>query len=325
VSSYRILSIDGGGIRGIIPAIWLSRLQKDLDKPLKEYFDLIVGTSTGAIIAASVALGKDIEQCVKLYEDHGTRIFPRRTVESIGWGLPIKIQNLLFGPAYDEEPLGTALRELFAADTKLQAAKRRLLIPCYDAFNRQMFLMKSYEDDSSEIPVWEACKSSCSAPSYFPAHVLDHGGAKRPLVDGGVLANNPSMLAVAEALQISRKKGIRDFQKDAHFSMISLGTGNLVRKITIDEAKIWGAIQWLRPIIDVLFDASAEVAHHCARQIISPGNYERLQVELHGANDDMDDASESNVNALKALAISALEKDGSKEVYDNIRKLVVAR
>lgn len=317
---FRVLAIDGGGIRGVIPATWLGRIAAHLSTPIVDKIDLIVGTSTGSILASAVALGKDIAECSCLYEQFGSTIFPRRFLEKNGW---LNFGRVI-GPEYADHPLEVALQRFFSIGTTLEECKKPTVIVSYDVLRRTMFLLKSYDPSTSGIPVWEACKASSSAPTYFPAHILTHQDMERPLIDGGVFANNPSILALSEAIRLQGKTSIRDLQQDTRIVMISLGTGSLQRRISIVQAREWGAIAWLKPILDVMFDSSSEHSHFCAHHILTGENYVRVQVDLDDVNDDMDDASEENINALKNLAEAHFDSVDGQAKLDRIIGLLEA-
>ncbi|HXA25288.1 MAG TPA: patatin-like phospholipase family protein [Acetobacteraceae bacterium] len=315
MSTFRILAIDGGGIRGVIPAIFLAKIAAHLGGgPLSSHFDLIAGTSTGSLIAAAAACDENIQECVDLYRLLGPEIFPPMTVghRERKWTDIFKL-----GPSYSDKPLANALQKMFGLTRKLSDANTRLMITSYDVLNRQIYLMRSHEQATSVIPMWEACKASCSAPTYFPAHILTADGVERPLIDGGVFSNNPSTLAVSEAIRIARKDGIRDFQKENRIVLVSLGSGNLLRKISVDQARDWGPLRWIKPLIDVLLDGTAEAAHISARHIVTSANYVRWQVDLSDVNDDLDDASSENIDALQGLANAYLDCDdgAQREAY----------
>jgi patatin-like phospholipase/acyl hydrolase len=319
MEKFKILAIDGGGIRGVIPTIWVSKISDRLGgKDLHKHFDLIIGTSTGSIVAGAVAMNKDIAACLALYEGFGPKIFPRTLYDTNAWTL----WERFIRPTYSDEPLGDALKQLFAIDSKLHECKTNTAIVSYDVFNRSMFLLRSYDEVTREVPIWEACKASSSAPTYFPAHVLGAAHAERPLIDGGVIANNPSMLGVAEAIRLSECQSLREFHRQNEIVLISLGTGSLQRKIKPSDAKSWGAMHWVRPLIDVLFDGTSELSNFCAAQMISPKNYARLQVDLYGVNDDMDDASLENIDLLKTLATHYADSDDGKAKLDKVADLL---
>lgn len=320
MATFRILAIDGGGIRGIIPAVFLSKIAERLGtNRIDEKFDLIAGTSTGSLIASVAAMGADINSSIEFYKKLGPKIFPPGTTQR----RPFKWMDALsFAPAYTEENLSDSLQRLFGLTGILNDAKTRLLITSYDVFHRQIYLMKSYEGEGPSIPFWEACKASCSAPSYFPAHILKSGGITRPLIDGGVFCNNPAMMAVAEAVRIKNKESIRELQQEDKIVLISLGTGNLMRKISAEDARTWGSLRWAKPIIDVLFDGASEVAHLTARQIVTNSNYVRLQVDLSEVNEDLDDASPDNIAALFDLANTYIQSEEVSQKIDHIINLL---
>ena len=307
---FRILSIDGGGIRGIIPAVWLKHIQDELDgKPLHECFDLVVGTSTGSIVAAAVACDIDVGDAYHLYEEFGPRIFRPQDYR-------MKFANLFTAPVYRPSALAEALRSVFGT-RDLRDAKTKLCITSYDVFNRQVMLLKSYNADTEGLPIWECCKASSSAPSYFPAHLMAMKENKIPLIDGGVAANNPALIAIGEAVALLPGNHISELKRDVH--LVSLGTGSMTRRITAKDAQTWGPVHWALPIIDVLFDASSDVTDRLVDTILDSDKYVRMQIPLTDANDDLDDASEKNMDELKLLAAGYLRStEGRRAVREAI-------
>ena len=139
MSKFRILAIDGGGIRGVIPAVFLATIAQRLGgASLSEHFDLITGTSTGSIIAAAAASNEDMSECIKLYKLLGPEIFPPMTVHRRPWRWTDLFR---LEPTYDDKPLETALQKLFGLNRRLgdDHLTTKLLIPAYDVFNRQIF------------------------------------------------------------------------------------------------------------------------------------------------------------------------------------------
>ena len=185
----RVLAIDGGGIRGIYASHVLDRIQNAFGTEFHRDFDLIAGTSTGSIIAAALAFEIPISDVTKLYREQGPLIFsPRR------WSFG----GALF-PRYTSDPLRSALNDVFQ-DATLSDAKTKLIIPATDIGNGGVHVFKSAYDESfvrdRDVKVVDAVVASCSAPSYFaPARVGPY-----QLSDGGLWANNPSLVAVTEAL-----------------------------------------------------------------------------------------------------------------------------
>jgi patatin-like phospholipase/acyl hydrolase len=203
----RLLAIDGGGIRGIYAAHVLERIQEEFNLEFCRDFDLIAGTSTGSIIAAALAYDIPLAKVTNLYREQGQIIFkPRR------WSL----KGAIF-PRYASDPLRDALEDVFQ-DATLSDAKTKLVIPATDIGNGGVHVFKSNYDEGfvrdRNVKVVDAVLASCSAPSYFaPARVGPY-----QLSDGGLWANNPSLVAVTEAL--SRLGAER-----SQIRLLSVGTG----------------------------------------------------------------------------------------------------
>src|SRR5262245_3556632 len=213
---FRILSLDGGGIRGAFVAGFLANLEQKLDCRLADYFDLIAGTSTGAIIAAALALHEPASKIERFYRERGRAIFTRRApaqlggllerfksclVNRYGKKLGIDYDNLLQSK-YSADTVRSALSEVFGG-TLLGEAKTRLIIPSVDLTRGQTIVFKTphfpglYRD--RELRVVDILLASTAAPTYFPHAVIRSGSA---YVDGGLWVNNPSVAAIAEVLKI---------------------------------------------------------------------------------------------------------------------------
>lgn len=300
MKKYRILSLDGGGIRGLMTAIWLEELEARKGAPLNQHFDLVAGTSTGSILAAAIGLGIPASDIVKLYKQHGETIFPRAA--SRRWDRITRVFAEGFSaPKYSPDGLEKALKKIFKTATLDQLAKPTLIFT-YNVFAREPVVFKNYRTAFAKIPVWQAVRASCSAPTYFPAMIMKLGKANQPLVDGGVAANNPSACAVAEGIKLNAEGNPANKVDLDNFVLASFGTGSSTRPISIEEAKDWGALEWAIPIIDVLFDGSTDTSDYVAQQIIQTNNYFRFQVSLDAAYDDMDKADPVNLNALTSIA-----------------------
>lgn len=308
--SYKILSLDGGGIRGLITAIWLDKLENELGAPLNQHFDLVAGTSTGGILAAAVGLGIPARNIVDLYRKHGQTIFPRAA--SRRWDRITRVFGEGFSaPKYSPAGLESSLTRIFGDRTLGELAKPTIIFS-YNVFTREPVVFKSYKDPYRTIPVWQAVRASCSAPTYFPAMVMTVHRVNQPLIDGGVTANNPSACAIAEGIRLNDEKPASERIPLSDFVLASFGTGSSTRRITAKEAKEWGALEWVIPIIDVLFDGSTDAADYVARHIIAVDRYFRFQVELDKAYDDMDKADLVNLDALESIASSFINGTGAR-------------
>lgn len=198
----RILTIDGGGIRGTFPAAFLANLEQDLEQPIGRYFDLIAGTSTGGIIAIGLALGLRAADILRLYEEEGPAIFAQSRKGVLGW-LERHLRKgrwAFCGPKYSAEPLRHALQSVLG-DRLLGEAQTRLLIPAWHPQTQGVYVFKTahhprLRTDYRELAI-DAAMATAAAPTYFAQHVTANDVG---LVDGGLWANNPAGLAVVEAI-----------------------------------------------------------------------------------------------------------------------------
>ena len=288
----RVLSIDGGGIRGIIPAMVIAHIEKLMGKPAHELFDLMVGTSTGGILALGLAHpvpGKPAQfsarRVVRLYEEHGGKIFEYslwRKVRTVGGFLE---------EAYSHEVLEGILGEYFA-DSTLAECELPTMVTSYDIQNRRTVFLKSWRTDHGKIFCCDAARATSAAPTYFEPKPLETGDESRVLIDGGIFMNSPSVAAYAEA---------RKLFPDEPIALLSLGTGELTRPIPYEEARTWGSALWVMSLLDCMFDGVSKAADHQMRLFLGE-RYQRLQTTLDYASDDMDDASKGNIRNLKQTA-----------------------
>ncbi len=307
--TFRILCLDGGGIRGVMPARILQKVEEQLGSPLKDHFDLIAGTSTGSILAAGIALGKSPEELLNLYKDNGLTIFPYQNLYSPK-RLPLILKYGISAPKFSDEGLIAVLQEQFG-DEKLSDLtpdpegtmdSLKVLIPSYDTQSRNPVIFKSWCHDRwyADIPAWEICLCSASAPTYFPAHRIEKNGQDYSLIDGGVCANNPVSCALAEAIKLLRQSSNQSAANVIEqIKIISIGTGDPASPIPWEQVRGWGLIQWGLHIADVFMDAPPDVHRYVAEQIIgNQSNYIRLQLPLKESLLKMDDAREHNLQAL---------------------------
>jgi hypothetical protein len=291
--SIKVLSIDGGGIRGIIPAIILSEMQKRLGKDLHNAFDLIAGTSTGGIIALGIGTacnnGRPYspDELVDLYVQNGPAIF-RKSLFT-----PLKE---LFSPKYSPDALEETLARFFQ-DTEFKSALTPLLISSYDLQGQLPFFFKSHRiaaDPSWNWPVTSIARATSAAPTFFPPLHLMKGNQDYALVDGGVFVNNPAMAAYAEARAL--------YPNSAKFKVVSVGTGDRQDRIAYAAAKGWGLAGWARQILPVFMDSVSEAVDY-QLSVMPACEYHRLQVpHLQTADADMDNVTPQNLANLQEVA-----------------------
>ncbi len=294
----RILSLDGGGIRGLVTSRWLAGVDAALAAAGKPHipgaFDLVAGSSTGGLIACGLALGRSPDVLAQFYRDRRHEIFP-----GIARRLWSRATRLLSdgpsAPRYDGRGLEAVLADVFG-DARLGDCSVKTLITSYDVINRKPVIFKSFKPEHADLRVRDICRATAAAPTYFPAHPLRVEGRDCALIDGGIVANNPPACAIAEAL---RRDDNVDCTRD--LIVVSVGSGERTRTIDLRSAREWGALEWAIPIIDVLFDGNAESVDYIAQHIVGDA-YFRLQTPLTIGLDDLDDVSDTNINALEALA-----------------------
>jgi hypothetical protein len=286
----KILSIDGGGIRGIIPATILAYIEERTKRPISRMFDLIAGTSSGGVIAMALckkdAKGKPVysaRSLIDIYEKRGSEIFSKtfwKEVSSFGG---------IIDERYSHKPVEKVFKEYFGK-TKLSDSPTPLLISSYDIENRKPCFFKSWKRDTGRVLMRQAARATSAAPTYFEPACVKVGKMTLALIDGGVYINNPAMSAYAEAKKL--------FPRSKSMLLVSIGSGALCRRIPYDEAKDWGLINWARPILSIISDGVNGAVAYQLKQNLGD-NFIRLQTPLKGASDDIDDTSEKNIEGLK--------------------------
>jgi hypothetical protein len=230
---FRILSIDGGGIKGVFPAAYLAEIERRFlqGRSIADHFDMIAGTSTGGIIALALAHGMTAQQALQIYTERGDRIFP--TLK--GWRKWLRLARWWSKPKHNQEVLKAELLAVFG-DKVLDDAAKRLVIPSFEGLHGEPFIYKTphhpdYQKDRHKKFAHVALHTT-AAPSYYPA-VDDDGYV---MLDGGIWANNPVMNALVDAL------ACYDVPRE-NVRILTLGTGEAT--FTVDkQAQVGGASQW---------------------------------------------------------------------------------
>ncbi len=269
---YRILSLDGGGIRGIVSVVLMQRISEVYPSWLDKA-DLLAGTSTGGLIALGLAEGKTLDQLKSLYVEKGKIIFDD------SWLDDLKDIGKSIGSDYSIENLEKVLKEELS-NTKLKDLLKKVLIPtfCLDrnievgrekrnvrTWSPKIFHNFEGEDSDGDEYVYKAGLYTSAAPTYFES--VDS------YIDGGVFANNPSMIALAQT------QDIRSFDKAIPFeeiSLLSVGTGysgTFIKGKKLD----WGYAQWAQPLVSLMLDGVSGIADYQCSQILKEG-YKRLNI-----------------------------------------------
>lgn len=300
---FRILSLDGGGIRGVYPATILAELERKFTSPRKigEFFDLIAGTSTGGIIALGLGKGMSAVDLQDLYQVRGNEIFPEpqrslkgRVKSAFRWSRHWFLYH------YDREAIAKILAEKLG-DRLYGESLHRLCIPAFDGGNSEVFVFKTPHHPDYKIDRFEkmttVALATSAAPTYFKP--LQHGGYS--LVDGGVWANNPIMLAVIEALVCF------DISPD-QIDVLSLGCGEDPYLVSGAQRRFGGKLFWS----DAIFAAmrlQSMAATNQARLLLGPPSVVRILPQNHVPPIELDDWRRA-VDNLPSDAVSAVDKMG---------------
>ncbi len=264
---FQILSLDGGGIKGLFSAAVLAHIEKDLKTRIVDHFDLIVGTSTGGIIALALGLGISPKEIVEFYVEKGPKIFPK------GWLFrPVRGLQHYVMRKFSARGLEKALQEI-AGDKTLGDCQKRLVVPSYNLQENDVYLFKTPHHKRFrrdwEIPVWKVARATSAAPTYFSAY---RGIDSVRLIDGGVWANNPCMVGVVEAMSTLSVDS-------ACLKLFSIGTSDGVvrRSSLLDWA---GRFLWARHASDVLLDAQSRGAFTQAKLILGTDRTYRINPKV---------------------------------------------
>jgi patatin-like phospholipase/acyl hydrolase len=316
--TVKILAIDGGGIRGIIPATLLAHIESITGRPIAGLFDLIAGTSTGGILALGLTIPKtsgarlfSAQNFIEMYEQEGPRIFSRSLCRRI-----VACNNLT-EEKYGAEGIEAVLADYFG-DSRLADAITDVLVTSYEIERSFPFFFKSSnarERLDYDFPARQVARATSAAPTYFEPMKLPAGTNTDyyTLIDGGVFANNPAACALVEAR--TTYPGASDFL------VVSLGTGVLNRSLSYSATRTWGVAKWAVPLLDIVFDGVSSTVDYQLRQLLPARDgecqrYYRFQTTLDGHDHALDNTSPANITALKGLATGLIEKES-----ENIEKL----
>jgi uncharacterized protein len=304
--TFKILSLDGGGMRGVVSATILKQIEEILDKKkgkkLHEYFDLIAGTSTGSILAAGIACQKDAQSLIDLYKKEGKNIFLDSVRSERKWRLLSRLfRSRGLYPNKDKEPgLAEVLQKqliypgLGKSPTLEDIQHSYLLILAYDVLSRNTTWFANdgkYDKNGKEkwyytLPLWKICTASASAPTFFPSVPLWYNERQEylPHIDGGVAANNPTLAAIAHALSMTMADGTISKLNLPDIAALSIGTGSTTPPYRYPEIRNWGLLDWVKNIPNIFLNPGAENSERIAECILQKAdiqNYLRLDFRLN--------------------------------------------
>lgn len=323
MSIIPLLSVDGGGIRGIIPGRVLEYLETRLGAPIQTQFYMSAGASAGGLIVASTSLvdGKPIltaGEAKNLFIAEGPDIFRKGFLSRT---FNVDLPNL-FTSKYDGKHLDHVLRDTFG-DLKLSDLNNDLLVSSYDIVRRREKLFKSWEargnmtnakdaeDDprGKDFTLFDVTRATSSAQSYFKVHTAHNMlGEPSHLIDGGNFANNPALMLYADA--------VRRFGDTHQYVVLSLGSGETERPLDVKALRNAGIVRWAGPTVGI--NLGSMRSHDYIMRTLLNKDYIRMQTDLRrqspdkpAPSDDFDDASRENIARLEERAeeLVKAEKD----------------
>jgi len=277
---YRILCVDGGGIRGLIPALVLAELERRLearagaDARIAEYFNLLAGTSTGGLIALALTTPDPVDprrprvsasDLAAFYIEDAPEVFHRSVWQRV------RTADGFAGPKYSPAALASAAERRLGS-AKLGEALRELVVTAYDMTSRDPYLFKRRrmrEAPERDFSLVDAALATSAAPTYFPSHEL----AGMALVDGGVFAANPVIAAIADALKYTPADQPGLTPDD--LLVASMGTGLYEDGFSQSDVAGWGRIGWILPrrgeppLLSATLGGAADGADHWAHMLLN--------------------------------------------------------
>jgi len=304
--TFRILSIDGGGLRGIIPVLVLKELERRMGgKPIYQMFDLIAGTSTGGLIACAMTVSADgknpmytLDQIAAIYTQRGKEIFPKKNwLENT-----LNEVSSLKNPEFSVQGINKVLRDLLD-HKRMMNCLCPLLVTSYDLYNNQAVFFKSRHaaiNPMENAELYDVCRASSAAPTYLPAYDCFYNNKRRIFIDGGIFINNPSIAALVEASKyhsdpIYNKPDI----KFSDICLLSIGTGHYSANISRKKVEKWGELDWAKPITDVMMQGVNQATSYEDKELLEDHQYLRIGLEIDDENHaNMADSSQETMNYL---------------------------
>ncbi|THE13458.1 patatin [Bacillus timonensis] len=319
--NFKILSIDGGGIKGLYSAVILADFEEKYGK-LSKHFDLICGTSTGGIIALALAAGIPAKEIVNLYIEYGPKIFPYRTKPFRFWGM---IKQAFFSSKYPESRLREALTNVFGNKT-LAECETNVLIPVSNITTGLPRIIKNDHSPNLTLDnghtLVDVALATTAAPTYFPIQsITTMPNPEHQFVDGGLFANNPSLHGIQEAYRYFINKPDTNYKKYSLFSIPTLHENfSYKRRLKVFKRPVilWGTK--LLPLMMDLLSVSTDFHIKYLNETLK-GNYLRISTPILTKKENkliaLDKSSKKSLDLLiKKGHQSAIEYINSSEIQE---------
>lgn len=326
---FKILCIDGGGLRGVVPLTILMKVEELTGKKIHESFDLIAGTSTGGLITCAVSLKNaakpdealySLQQVMDVYINRGEEIFPdhNKLVDLFHKGTD------LFKPKFKDDGIEKVLKDL-VKDYRMNDCFNDIMVCAYDLNNNIPLFFKSREakkNPAQNALLYDICRATCAGPTYLPSfHMVypnDKENPERNCIDGGVYVNNPSMATLAEF-----SKHFKEYLPDSvnevdidynNVFVLSIGTGTYSCPISESDTTRKGEIYWATRIVEIMMRGVNRTTDYEMKQMMVDGNYVRLSIDIDSdKHSDMSDSSPETTQYLIGAA--------NEQVINNTQKM----
>ncbi|MGE0569309.1 MAG: patatin-like phospholipase family protein [Bacteroidia bacterium] len=294
---FRILSIDGGGLRGVVPLTILQKFEALTGQPIWKSFDLIAGTSTGGLLASAITIPKNtknhnegakysLDDLMRVYLERGKEIFPP---PSNFFGDLFKTTDGAFSPMFSDKGIHKVFTDV-CGDARLAETLTHIMVSTYDLNNNVPLFFKSRaarNNDEQNIKIYDIARATSAGPTYLPAYELiypnDKEDKNRLCIDGGVFINNTSLGALAEFSKHHAQYGYGKENEDIIYEdvfVLSIGTGSYSGRISADEAKNKGKLFWATRISDIMMKGVNQTTHYEMNEMMETGNYLRLSIDI---------------------------------------------
>ena len=319
--TFKILSIDGGGIKGLYSAVVLAHIEAEFDVKLADYFDMICGTSTGGLIALGLSSGKSAKELVSFYEQEGPTIFGHRNFfTTLLKQVTGTFEQILVGGKYGRRNLEAAITKVLGADTLMSQAETLLCIPSFNLMKGYPRVFKFPHPEGNIHAdkygrMVDVALATTAAPTYFPIASIEDSY----YIDGGVWSNNPTLCGILETLRyfVGPAKtliGQNAGKEFSSYSILSVGS--------VQEQSAWSIkgrlgqkwrkrsfLNWQDKLFQTSLDGQAQFADNFASKLVNwtqaPGHYHRIEspplsVEQHRII-GLDKAGKASLSQLKTL------------------------
>jgi patatin-like phospholipase/acyl hydrolase len=330
MKKFRILSIDGGGLRGVVPLTILKKVEEITGKPIWESFDLIAGTSTGGLIASALTIPStkgtineksakyEINDIIKIYLEDGKTIFPKEKNKIIE--IKKEAKSYLH-PMFVESGIEKVFTKVLE-DNMLSDTLTNVMVSTYDLANNKPLFFKtrvSRSNDEQNVKLYDICRATSAGPTYLPAYEFTYiekneDYPHRLCIDGGVYVNNPSLAALSEFSRHYIEYGYETDKADIDYDdvfVLSIGTGSFSGSISPEEAKNKGKLFWATRISDIMMRGVNKTTDYEMEEMMMDGNYLRLTINIK--DEQYAEMSRSDDEAAKYLI-----NETRRQVLENV-------